>query len=267
MTDVDWEVVDDALERIIENLNVGASELCELRAFDVCHQINTQVMPTLKDILIRVRTKHREGELPELDTEKLGGALQVLSRDEAREVLETVEFGETFDTNPVVRAAGAVAGDMVLDTETDTYYLIVRGSDLPPRGTGLKTGAAEGGRGGLPRTEAERIRRHREMFGEEFVEEDREFVSEAANEMRLEVLAVAGGVSTEEQRKVTHLMTEIKEYQREGDYPRARRAYEDFIQDCIIRTGDVPEYEEGLSEWFFNQIGEYPPSGHGEELF
>ena len=174
MTDVDWEAVDDALERIIENLNAGASELCELRAFDVCHEINTQVMPTLKDILIRVRRKHREGELPELGSEQLGGSLRVLSRDEARDVLETGEFGETFDTNPVVRAAGAVAGDMVLDTETDTYYHIVRGSDLPPRGTGLETGASEGGRAGLPRTEAERMRRHREMFGEEFAEEDRE---------------------------------------------------------------------------------------------
>jgi len=171
MTDVDWESVDDALERIIENLNVGASELCELRAFDQCNVLNTQVMPILKDMVIRVRRKHREGELPELGSERLGGSIRVLTREETREVLESGEHAETFDTNPGVRAAGAVAGDMIEDTETGLYYHVVRGSDLPQRGTGLEIGAAEGRRAGLPRTEEERRLRHEEMFGEELEEE------------------------------------------------------------------------------------------------
>ena len=167
MTDVDWEAVDDALEGIIENLNVGASELCELRAFDVCHEINTEVLPKLKDMVIRVRRKHREGELPELGSEGLGESLRVLTREEAREVLESGDFEKTFDTNRIVRAAGAVAGDMVEDEETSTYYHVVRGNDLPPRGTGLETGAAGDRGAGVSRTEEERALRHEELYGEE----------------------------------------------------------------------------------------------------
>ncbi|MCK4329270.1 hypothetical protein KAX02_05455 [candidate division WOR-3 bacterium] len=167
MTDVDWEAVDDALEGIIENLNVGASELCELRAFDVCHEINTEVLPKLKDMVIRVRRKHREGELLELGSEGLGESLRVLTREEAREVLESGDFEKTFDTNRIVRAAGAVAGDMVEDEETSTYYHVVRGNDLPPRGTGLETGAAGDRGAGVSRTEEERALRHEELYGEE----------------------------------------------------------------------------------------------------
>ena len=38
---------------------------------------------------------------------------------------------------------------------------------LPPRGTGLETGAAGDRRAGLPRTEEERRLRHEELYGEE----------------------------------------------------------------------------------------------------
>ncbi|MCK4328916.1 hypothetical protein KAX02_03630 [candidate division WOR-3 bacterium] len=39
--------------------------------------------------------------------------------------------------------------------------------DLPPRGTGLEMGTAEGRRAGVPRTEEERRLRHTELYGEE----------------------------------------------------------------------------------------------------
>ena len=168
---VDWDSAFEVLREAVESLNETVSELCESRHFDGCDRIRKEVMPPLVRIFNETQRKMRAvaagEELPELDSERLGEAIRVLTREETREVLESGEFSETFDTNPAVRAAGAVAGDMIEDTETGTYYHVVRGSDLPPRGTGLETGAAEGRRAGLPRTEEERRVRHEELYGEE----------------------------------------------------------------------------------------------------
>lgn len=178
MTDVDWEAVDDALERIIENLNVGASELCELRAFDICSSINQDIVPQLKNMVIRVRRKYRDEKLAETGLEEVGGGLRVLTREETREVFESGDFGELYDTDLRVKAVSAVAGDMVEDVETSRCYHVVRGRELPERGMGLDIGTAGERRAGVPRTGEERIQRHREMFGEGFAEEDREETEE-----------------------------------------------------------------------------------------
>ena len=50
--------------------------------------------------------------------------------------------------------------------ETPEYYERY-GGELPPRGEGLYRGTAGERRGGVPRTEEERLRRHRELYREE----------------------------------------------------------------------------------------------------
>lgn len=100
----DWEAVADVLERMIENISGGISELCELRYFHGCTAINKDIMPYFRRMLREVERKSHAEEFPELDEE------------------------------------------------------------LPPRGTGLETGAAGERRAGLPRTEEERRLRHEELY-------------------------------------------------------------------------------------------------------
>jgi len=168
---VDWDSAFEVLKIAVENLNETVSELCETRHFDGCDGIRREVMPPLVRIFNETQRKMRAREageeLPESDSEKLGGSIRVLARGEIKDILESVDFKGTLDTNPVVRAAGAVVGDMIEDTETGTYYIVAKGSDLPPRGTGLETGAAGDRRAGLPRTEEERELRHEELYEEE----------------------------------------------------------------------------------------------------
>ena len=78
--------------------------------------------------------------------------------------------------------------------------------------------------------------------------------------LRQEIFAVAGSISDKELEKVRRLMDEIVECRDEGAFADARRAYENYILNYIAETGDVPEYEESLSEWYFVVTGKYPPS-------
>jgi len=57
--------------------------------------------------------------------------------------------------------------------ETPEYYERY-GGELPPRGEGLYRGTAGERRGGVPRTEEERLRRHRELYREELGTEEEE---------------------------------------------------------------------------------------------
>lgn len=58
--------------------------------------------------------------------------------------------------------------------ETPEYYERY-GEELPPRGEGLYRGTAGERRGGVPRTEEERLRKHRELYKEELGTEEEEF--------------------------------------------------------------------------------------------
>lgn len=61
-------------------------------------------------------------------------------------------------------AVGAVAGALFVMYVVPVIAPQTRGA-LPPRGTGLATGAAAGRGLGVPRTEAERYARHTSVYG------------------------------------------------------------------------------------------------------
>ena len=85
--------------------------------------------------------------------------------------------------------------------------------------------------------------------------------------LRQEIFAVARSISREEARRVARMMAEIKECIRYEEFRDAERAYVSFMEDYFLRTGELPEYEEALSEWYFEVMGEYPPPIHLKEMF
>jgi len=85
--------------------------------------------------------------------------------------------------------------------------------------------------------------------------------------LRQEIFAVARSISREEAKRVGRLMAEIKECVRYEEFRDAERAYVGFVEDYFLRTGDVPEYDEALQEWFFEVTGKYPPPIHLKEMF
>jgi len=85
--------------------------------------------------------------------------------------------------------------------------------------------------------------------------------------LRQEIFAVARSISREEAKRVGRLMAEIKECIRYEEFRDAERAYVSFMEDYFLRTGELPEYEEALCEWFFEVTGKYPPPIHLKEMF
>jgi len=131
MEEVDWLHVREVLETLLENIRSAESELCSLRFFDGVRALRDNVEVFVKEMIADVEKREQE---------------------EARRRILGYEY----------EYAGA--------RESESFGLSEgEETELPPRGYGLTAGTAarsiEERRMGHPRTEEERMRRHKTLFG------------------------------------------------------------------------------------------------------
>ena len=112
-------------------------------------------------------------EVGEVDWDDVMAVLKVLIEDVNNASSELCEL-KSFDMvrglqNNVLKDLKAMYSyaDKKLHAEEFETGELELDEDLPPRGTGLETGAAGDRRAGVPRTEEERELRHEELYGEE----------------------------------------------------------------------------------------------------
>ena len=135
MEEVDWLSVREVLETLLENIRSAESELCSLRFFDGVRALRDNVEVFVREMITDVEKREQE----EARRRILGYEYEYASESES--LSESESFGESFGEE----------------------------TELPPRGYGLTAGTAarsiEERRMGHPRTEEERMRRHKTLFG------------------------------------------------------------------------------------------------------
>lgn len=137
MEEVDWLSVREVLETLLENIRSAESELCSLRFFDGVRALRDNVEVFVKEMIADVERREQEEARRRIlgyEHEYAGG----LSSEEESEII---------------------------GSESES----LSSEELPPRGYGLTAGTAartvEERRMGHPRTEEERMRRHKTLFG------------------------------------------------------------------------------------------------------
>ena len=138
MVEVDWLSVKYVLERLLENVRDAETELCSLRFFEGVRELADNVEVFLKEMIRDVDRRVKEQERSSFSSPF------------------SSFFGESESESESV--------------ETEVGREEERMSEeLPPRGYGLTAGTAarsvEERRMGHPRTEEERMRRHRSLYG------------------------------------------------------------------------------------------------------
>jgi len=142
VVEVDWLSVKYVLERLLENVRDAETELCSLRFFEGVRELADNVEVFLKEMIRDVDRRVKEQESSPFTTFSEG---------------ESVETGEE------------VGGEVVAERVAEITEEERMSEELPPRGYGLTAGTAarsvEERRMGHPRTEEERMRRHRSLYG------------------------------------------------------------------------------------------------------
>lgn len=135
MEEVDWLSVREVLETLLENIRSAESELCSLRFFDGVRALRDNVEVFVREMITDVEKREQE----EARRRILGYEYEYASESES--------FGES-------------------ESSSESFG---EETELPPRGYGLTAGTAarsiEERRMGHPRTEEERMRRHKTLFG------------------------------------------------------------------------------------------------------
>ncbi len=123
------------LETLLENIRSAESELCSLRFFDGVRALRDNVEVFVREMITDVEKREQE----EARRRILGYEYEYASESES--------FGES-------------------ESSSESFG---EETELPPRGYGLTAGTAartiEERRMGHPRTEEERMRRHKTLFG------------------------------------------------------------------------------------------------------
>jgi len=133
--DIDWYEVKDLFDSLVESLMTTERALCESGWHEGVSMLDTEIgiyLRGMRDVIItKIAIEEGAEELPWDAEERI--------EERRRKTLHEEYMRER--------------------------------EQLPPRGTGLEIGTAGERRAGVPRTEEERIARHREVFGEELEEE------------------------------------------------------------------------------------------------